>query len=102
MKYTSLHKQKKNFSFCIYNSFSAQTIVISTAVGKNITTSTRHNEQSALVNHHTYFAAFTGRYIESNIYNMFIIPQTETSRKQEGTYVCRNTVSVMCTLSKFK
>jgi hypothetical protein len=28
--------------------------------------------------------------------------QTETGRKQEETYVCRSTVSVMCTVPKFK
>jgi len=75
MKYASLHKQNfKKSSVFVYNTFSAQTIVIGTAEGKNITTSTRHNKQSALVIHHTYFATFTSRYTESNIYNVFIIP----------------------------
>jgi len=73
--------KKKKLQFCIYNSFSVQTIVISTTAGTNITTSTRHNKQSALVIHHTYFATFTSRYTESNIYNMFIIPPDRNWQK---------------------
>jgi hypothetical protein len=65
----------------MYNSFSVQTIVISTAVGKNITTSTKHNKQSALVIHRTHFATFTSRYTQSNIYSMFIIPPDRNWQK---------------------